>query len=583
MVNFSSHILTLVLLSGKVLAHGPHSHSHDIEEMISHHSHSETTLSDFFNFLSKKTQHNSVFTKVYGLIDEHYLISAITYNFAICLSLATVFYFVPVKTLISKFGTFLKRSYNQFLNKYGYLRDFESDDPTINSTSLNFVGLVMSDFKKNIIDNFDFENLFNFFMLAGFMKELFLELFYNVFVYSIGLTSKHKAEANKNYSISNLFTFLNQNKSDGELVLQNVSSLAQKIMFSYLIFYLLDRFINIFLIKFLKLDPEQVHTHSHSHTGEQHDISNYLDELNEKLAHKNDIKSVDIELDIDGSGRVLRSYSTTTFDNGSIPQNEEYTDSEDEDYVADENEAEVANEEEDDDDEEEDSEFEIDDFEIEKDVDKQLTNLSNLKFVILSIINDFILNINSGISLYSLFAKQRLGDLKIFMVVWAIQYSSHVFADCIYMLNKTTPAQFSLQLILSNLGVVVGILFKHLARKQVPIIHETSKAYAENNLKNYLIKIFDINDSYSHSTSYQLENAIVKSEYWIVETFYHYLNTLILDNGSFDFEILLLTSQIGFTMFLIFNKILPETKAPTSIKQLLVIGSVAYLGYKAKA
>lgn len=575
MLTISAFFLAFSLLSSNLSAHGVHAHDHSIDDLIKHHITPKTTLTEFLARLPKNVVDISMLTKVYETIDENYLTSALVFNFAVCASLAGLFYFISINKIASKIGVFFRRNYNKFLNKYGYLRDFEADDPTINSTSFNIVGVIMNGFKKNVLDNFDFENLFNFFMLAGFIKELFLELFYNVFVYSIGLTSRNKYSSH-NYSLSSFVSFFKQNESDAELALQNVSSLAKKIMFSYVFFYLLDRFINIFLVKLFKLDPHQLHSHSHS--VQQHDLGHYLDDLNEKLSHKNDIKCVDVEVDIDSNGRVLRSYSTTTFDDGSVPKNEQYTDSEDEEYVAEHHEEEDIEEE-----DIEDSDFEIDDFEIEEDADKQLNNLTNLKFVILSIINDFVLNISSGISLYNLFGKQNFKDYKIFIIVWAIQYSTHVFADSIYMLNKTTSCQFSLQVLLSNLGVVIGVLIKHLSKKQSPILAKTTQAYAENNFKNFMIKLFDINASYSHAATLQLENAKVKSEHWIVETFYHYLNSFVLGSGSFDFEIFLLTFQIGFSMFLIFNKILPETKAPNSVKELLVIGLVCYLGYSANA
>lgn len=568
MFTSSAFLLTIALLSSNISGHGVHAHDHGIDDLIKHHTQPKTTLTEFLARLPKNVVDVSMLSKVYQTIDENYLTSALVFNFAVCVSLAGVFYFISINRVASKLGVFFRRNYNKFLNKYGYLRDFEADDPTINSTSLNIVGVIMTGFKKNVLDNFDFENLFNFFMLAGFIKELFLELFYNVFVYSIGLTSKNKNKSH-NYSLSSFADFFKQNETDAELALKNVSGLAKKIMFSYVFFYLLDRFINIFLVKIFKVEPHQLH--SHSHFEEQHDLGHYLDGLNEKLSHKNDIKCVDVEVDIDSNGRVLRSYSTTTFDDGSVPVNEEYTDSEDEEYVAEDNE------------EPEDSDFEVDDFEIEEDAEKQLSNLTNLKFVILNIINDFVLNISSGISLYNLFGKQNFKDYKIFIIVWAIQYSTHVFADSIYMLNKTTSCQFSLQVLLSNLGVVIGVLIKHLSKKQSPILAKTTQAYAENNFKNFMLKLFDISPSYSNTASLQLENAKVKSEHWLVETFYHYLNKFVLGNGSFDFEIFLLTFQIGFSMFLIFNKILPETKAPNSIKELLVIGLVCYLGYFASA
>ncbi|XBW36821.1 hypothetical protein QEN19_002400 [Hanseniaspora menglaensis] len=551
-----------------ISAHGVHSNSHDIEDILKHHTHSKNSVSDFFSFLTRNQENSSLFNKIYAKIDENYLASALTYNFIVCFALAAVFYAVPIKKIVSKIGAIFKRNYTKFLNNYGYLRDFEADDPTINSTSFNFVGAIMNSIKKNLFDDFDFENLFNFFMLAGFLKELFLELFYNVFVYSIGIASK-KTRKSESFTVSSFISSFKHKESDSDIILKNVSSLAEKIMFSYIFFYILDRVINIILIKILKLDPEQAH--SHSHASDHHDVATYLDDLNHKLSYQSDIKAVDIELDIDSSGRVLKSNSITTFDDGTLPEHEEYTDSDDEDYIVD-----------DYDEDEEDSDFEIDDYEIEADVEKDLNNLDNLKFVILNIISDFILNINSGISLYNLFAKKKLSELKIFIIVWAIQYASHVFADSIYMLNKTKPSQFSLQLILSNLGVVVGILFKHLSQKQAPIMEQTTHVFVENNLKNYLINLFDIHNTYAENAVLQLESAKVKSKYWIVDTFYQYLNSLTAHNDSFDFEVFLLTFQIGFTMFLIFNKILPETRSPTNIKELLIAGTVAYLGYKSK-
>ncbi|KAL6931773.1 hypothetical protein ACO0R3_003239 [Hanseniaspora guilliermondii] len=555
-------ILQLYVFTKVISAHG----NHDIHDTLE--ASKEVLTKDFkpINKMITKLDNATVLKNFYQLVNENYFYSTVGFNLLFVSLLALLLRFISIKSILSKLKNKLNKNYTSFMNKYGYLKDFEYDDKLLEDKNhFNIIGLVMNFLKVEIFDDFDFENFFNFFILTGFIKELFLELFYALFIHVINMNTK-KTDKIRLLNLDGVFGWLAKFKlmqvaptsKSAELLnkntINNVAVLTKKIMFSYASFYIFDRLLNITLMKIFGLNSEHVHSHE-SGDFERSEVEDFLHFIDQRLKENDDIKSVGIELDIDNEGNIIRSFSATTFQD---------------------DEAEVNSEE---DESEEDDEFMVDneeDMVIEIPKYNNSRNIENIKFIILNVVNDFVLNINSGISLYSIFEKQSIQDYKKFLAVWSIQHSFHVLIDSVYMINKATPLQFTIQLLLSNLGTLLGIFIKHSSKlnKSIPIpkiISETSHLKSiysrDQTWANFFCSLFDIKRKYG-----PIETTVSSNFYT------NFLDSL----KTVDYDLFLLTFQIGFTMFLVFNKILPETKQPNSIKKLLMTAGIVYLGYISK-
>lgn len=560
--------ISICVLAGAASAHGNHAF-HD------HLEHTEEVIKSELksvNSIISKLDDISISQKAYQLVNENYFTSTVVFNLSLIALLTVVLKFISIKSVLIKVKDKLNQGYTSFMNKYGYLKDFEYEDELLEDKNhYNIIGLVMNFIKVEIFDDFDFENLFNFFILTGFVKELFLELFYALFIHAINMNSK-KHDKVKILNFEGVFGWLAKfkllqitpNTKNVELInkntINNVAVLTKKIMFSYVSFYIFDRLINITLLKIFGLESE--HTHSHELDNfEKSEVDDFLHFIDERLKQNDDIKSVGIELDIDENGNIIRSFSATTFKDDAEEGDEE--------------------EEEDEEESEEDEEFLVDsdeDGDLVVEIPKRTStpNVENIKFIVLNVINDFVLNINAGISLYSIFEKQDIQNYKKFLLVWAIQYSSHVLIDSVYMINKATPLQFSIQLFLGNLGALLGIFIKHSSKlnKSIPFTNKVlhtpvlkSVHTRDQSWANFFCELFDIKKKYG------------PIEVPVSTNFY----TRILDGlRTMDYDLFLLTFQIGFTMFLVFNKILPETRQPNTIKKLLMTVGIVYLGYISK-
>ncbi|SGZ39510.1 uncharacterized protein HGUI_01710 [Hanseniaspora guilliermondii] len=555
-------ILQLYVFTKVISAHG----NHDIHDTLE--ASKEVLTKDFkpINKMITKLDNATVLKNFYQLVNENYFYSTVGFNLLFVSLLALLLRFISIKSILSKLKNKLNKNYTSFMNKYGYLKDFEYDDKLLEDKNhFNIIGLVMNFLKVEIFDDFDFENFFNFFILTGFIKELFLELFYALFIHVINMNTK-KTDKIRLLNLDGVFGWLAKFKlmqvaptsKSAELLnkntINNVAVLTKKIMFSYASFYIFDRLLNITLMKIFGFNSEHVHSHE-SGDFERSEVEDFLHFIDQRLKENDDIKSVGIELDIDNEGNIIRSFSATTFQD---------------------DEAEVNSEE---DESEEDDEFMVDneeDMVIEIPKYNNSRNIENIKFIILNVVNDFVLNINSGISLYSIFEKQSIQDYKKFLAVWSIQHSFHVLIDSVYMINKATPLQFTIQLLLSNLGTLLGIFIKHSSKlnKSIPIpkiISETSHLKSiysrDQTWANFFCSLFDIKRKYG-----PIETTVSSNFYT------NFLDSL----KTVDYDLFLLTFQIGFTMFLVFNKILPETKQPNSIKKLLMTAGIVYLGYISK-
>lgn len=566
-----STLLQLYAFVKVISAHGHHDiHDiHDIQETLKASKDALTKDIKPINKMISKFDEATVLKNLYQAVNENYFYSTIGFNLLLVSFLALLLKFISIKAILTKVKNNLNSAYTSFMNKFGYLKDFEYEDKLLEDKNhFNIIGLVMNFIKVEIFDDFDFENFFNFFILTGFIKELFLELFYALFIHAINMNTR-KTEKIRLLNLNGVFGWLAKFKllqvapisKNAELLnkntINNVAVLTKKIMFSYGSFYIFDRLLNITLMKIFGLTSE--HTHSHeSGDFERSEVEDFLHFIDQRLKENDDIKSVGIELDIDNEGNIIRSFSATTFqdeEDGEANSEEEESEEDDEFLV--------------DDDEEEDLVIEIPKY-------NDSVNIENIKFIILNVVNDFVLNINSGISLYSIFEKQKIEDYKKFLAVWSIQYMSHVLIDSVYMINKATPLQFTVQLFLSNLGTLLGAFIKHSSKmnKSIPIpkkISETShfkSIYSRDQTwANFFCSLFDIKRKYG-----PIETTVSSNFY---TNFLESLKTM-------DYDLFLLTFQIGFTMFLVFNKILPETRQPNSIKKLLMTAGVVYLGYISK-
>ena len=570
MMSIKTTIFNICLLAGIASAHGNHAldaHLEKSNKLIKNELKS-------INKIISKIDDTSILKNFYQFVNENYALSGVAFNLLLISFLTVFLKFISIKSLLIKIKNKLNQGYTAFMNKYGYLKDFEYEDELLEDKNhFNIVGLLMNFIAVDIFADFDFENLFNFFILTGFIKELFLELFYALFIHAISMNS-NKHEKVKLLNLEGVFGWLAKfkllqitpNTKNVELLnkntINNVAVLTKKILFSYVSFYIFDRLINITLLKIFGLESEHTHTHG-SDDFENSEVDDFLHFIDQRLKENDDIKSVGIELDIDENGNIIRSFSATTFkddieeDEDEDEDSEEASSEEDEEFLLDE--------------EDEDADLIV---EIPKKTNTP--NIQNIKFIVLNVVNDFVLNINAGISLYSIFAKQNIQDYKKFLLVWAIQYSSHVLIDHVYMINKATPLQFGIQLFLSNCGTLLGIFIKHSSKlnKTVPF---TDKIISTPNLHKY------------HSTDQSWANFLcelfdIKKKYGPIEvpassSFY----TRVLNNlKTMDYDLFLLTFQIGFTMFLVFNKMLPETRQPNTIKKLLMTAAVVYLGYTTK-
>lgn len=566
-----STLLQLYAFVKVISAHGHHDiHDiHDIQETLKASKDALTKDIKPINKMISKFDEATVLKNLYQAVNENYFYSTIGFNLLLVSFLALLLKFISIKAILTKVKNKLNNAYTSFMNKFGYLKDFEYEDKLLEDKNhFNIIGLVMNFIKVEIFDDFDFENFFNFFILTGFIKELFLELFYALFIHAINMNTR-KTEKIRLLNLNGVFGWLAKFKllqvapisKNAELLnkntINNVAVLTKKIMFSYGSFYIFDRLLNITLMKIFGLTSE--HTHSHEFGDfERSEVEDFLHFIDQRLKENDDIKSVGIELDIDNEGNIIRSFSATTFqdeEDGEANSEEEESEEDDEFLV--------------DDDEEEDLVIEIPKY-------NDSVNIENIKFIILNVVNDFVLNINSGISLYSIFEKQKIQDYKKFLAVWSIQYMSHVLIDSVYMINKATPLQFTVQLFLSNLGTLLGAFIKHSSKmnKSIPIpkkISETShfkSIYSRDQTwANFFCSLFDIKRKYG-----PIETTVSSNFY---TNFLESLKTM-------DYDLFLLTFQIGFTMFLVFNKILPETRQPNSIKKLLMTAGVVYLGYISK-
>lgn len=559
-----STLLQLYALVEVISAHG----HHDIQETLKASKHALAKDIKPINKMISKFDDTTALKKFYQLVNENYFYSTIGFNLLLVSGLALLLKFISIKAILTKVKNTLNTAYTSFMNKFGYLKDFEYEDKLLEDKNhFNIIGLVMNYIKVEIFDDFDFENFFNFFILTGFIKELFLELFYALFIHAINMNT-NRSEKVRLLNLDGVFGWLAKFKllqvapvsKNAELLnkntINNVAVLTKKIMFSYASFYIFDRLLNITLMKIFGLTSE--HTHSHdSGDFEKSEVEDFLHFIDQRLKENDDIKSVGIELDIDNEGNIIRSFSATTFqDEEDGEGNSEEGSEEDDEFLVD-------------NDEEEDLVIEIPKY-------NDSVNIENIKFIILNVVNDFVLNINSGISLYSIFEKQKIQDYKKFLAVWSIQYMSHVLIDSVYMINKATPLQFTAQLFLSNLGTLLGAFIKHSSKlnKSIPIpkkITETShikSIYSKDQTwANFFCSMFDIKRKYG-----PIETTVSSNFY---TNFLESLKTM-------DYDLFLLTFQIGFTMFLVFNKILPETRQPNSIKKLLMTAGVVYLGYISK-